>query len=137
MLRNSSKAPMVEKASVNDCLQGLIFETLSNCVVLCNFPSANTAVACRLLDGLALGMMLLSFDPDDMLWDSSSSSFRFLMRNSKFVSSGNLPSSISSSESARSSSRRKPSGFHVKVFTSTLSGCAKNFDADPLSEILS
>ena len=128
---------MVEKPSMNDCLQGLIFEILSICVVLCKFPSGDTAVACRLLDELALGMLLLSSDPDEMLRDSSSSSFRFLMRNSKFVSSGNLPSSSSPSESARSSSRRKPSGFHVKVFTSILSGCAKNFDADPSSEILS
>ena len=137
MLRNSSKAHMVEKSSVKGCLQAPTFETLSVRVVLCSFPSGNTAFACRLLGELVLDMLLLSSDPDEMLWYSSSSSFRFLMRNSKFVSSGNLPSSSSPSESARSSSIRKPSGFHVKVLTSTLLGCAKNFVVDPSPAILS
>ena len=137
MLRYSSKAPKVEKASMNGRLPGLIFLTSFTCIVLCRFSSRNTATACRLLDGVALGMLLPSSDSEGMLWNSSSSSFRFLTRNSKFVSSGNRPSSSSSSESARSSSRRNPSGFHVRVLRSTLSGFSKYFVVDPSSKILS
>ena len=128
---------MIEEPSMNGRLQVSISGTLFTCVVLGKLPSGNNAVACRLLDAFDLVVFLALSDADEMLCNSLSSSFRFLMRNSKFVSWGNFPSSSSSSESARSSSMRKPSGFHVKVLTSTLSGCAENFAVDPSSGILS